>query len=401
MPAICFYFQVHQPHRVRKFVDTDIGQGFSYFEASPDSNLNKEILLNVANRCYLPTNKILTSLLKKFPQLRVGFSLSGVLLEQLEEFSPPTLESFKRLVGTGQVELLSETYYHSLSFVYSRDEFISQVELHTEKIKSLFGVTPQVFRNTELIYNNDTAQVVESMGFKGILTEGADRILGDRSPNFLYHPVGTQNIKLFLKNYRLSDDVAFRFSDTSWSEFPLTAEKYVKRLFKSDSKSQIVNLFMDYETFGEHQRESTKIFEFLKNLPREILKYPDSSFITPSEAISKFPTKADLDIPNFISWADVERDLSAWLGNPIQDNAATMLYSLEKSILQTDDSSLIQDWRRLQTSDHFYYMCTKWFNDGDIHKYFNPYRSPYEAFFYYRNIVKDLKLRLDMLKSTK
>lgn len=315
-------------------------------------------------------------------------------MEQLEEFAPEVLESFQGLVKTGQVEVLDETYYHSLSFLYSKDEFRSQVKLHRAKIKSLFGVAPQVFRNTELIYNNELAVEIEKMGYKGILAEGADHILGWRSPNFIYQPKGTKKIKLLLKNYKLSDDIAFRFSSKDWPEWPLNAGKYAQWISAVNGNGQVVNLFMDYETFGEHQWEDTGIFEFLQALPGEILKHPDNNFVTPSQAVKKYAPVAKLDVDNFVSWADVERDLSAWRSNQIQHDALGKIYELESQALASNDAKLLDDWRRLQTSDHFYYMCTKWFNDGDVHKYFNPYESPYEAFISYMNVLQDLKLRL-------
>ena len=395
MPSICFYFQVHQPYRVKKYRVFDIGKNHSYFDDKSDSNINNEkILKKVASKCYLPANKVLLELLKKYQEFKISYSFSGVFLEQLEEFAPEVLKSFQELVKTGRVEILDETYYHSLSFLYSMDEFRSQVKLHQEKIKQLFGVTPQVFRNTELIYNNELAAEVEKLGYKGILAEGADHILGWRSPNFVYQPVGTNHIKLLLKNYKLSDDIAFRFSSKDWAEWPLNVEKYAQWISTVNGNGQIINLFMDYETFGEHQWEDTGIFEFLKALPGEILKHPENNFVTPSQAIKKYDAVAELDVHNFVSWADMERDLSAWRSNQIQHDALQKIYELESEILETSDSRLIDDWRRLQTSDHFYYMCTKWFNDGDVHKYFNPYESPYEAFITYMNVLQDLKLRL-------
>ncbi len=396
MSAVCLYFQVHQPRRVRRYRVFDIGHNHSYFDDSSDSNLNNQkILLKVAHKCYLPTNEILLSLLKQYPEFRISFSFSGIFLEQLQEYSPETLSSFQRLVSTGRAEVLEETYYHSLSFLYSRSEFDSQVKLHKNLVRKLFKVTPRIFRNTELIYNNELAAHIENLGYSGILAEGADRILDWRSPNFLYSPEGTKKIKLFLKNYRLSDDIAFRFSDKSWSEHPLAAPKFAKWIEAVNGNGDLVNLFMDYETFGEHQWADTGIFEFLKELPKEILSTRDGGFVTPSEALKLFPSRGTISVDHFISWADVERDLTAWLGNPIQDDAASRLYALESAILESRDVSLVSDWRRLQTSDHFYYMCTKWFADGDVHKYFNPYESPYEAFISFMNVLADLRLRLE------
>ncbi|OGM25646.1 alpha-amylase [Candidatus Woesebacteria bacterium RIFCSPHIGHO2_02_FULL_38_9] len=398
MASVCFYFQVHQPLRIKKYRVYDIGKNSDYFNDDSGSNLNNQkILKKVAQKSYLPTNKLFLELLKKFPKFKISFSFSGLILEQLEKFSPETLSSFKELVKTGKVEVLSETYYHSLSFLYSRQEFRSQIDLHRKKIQKVFKVTPQVFRNTELVYNNDLANEVEKMGYKGILAEGADYILGWRSPNFVYLPKGCKKLSLLLKNYKLSDDVAFRFSSKSWSEYPLTAPKFANWISAINGNGNVVNLFMDYETFGEHQWEDTGIFEFLRALPLEILKHPDNDFVTPSEAVERFRPVAELDVPNFVSWADVERDLSAWLSNPMQKDAFDKLYDLEKVVLATKNKKLTEDWRRLQTSDHFYYMCTKWFADGDVHKYFNPYDSPYDAFISFINVLNDLKLRLEKI----
>ena len=402
MASICFYFQVHQPYRIKKYRVFDIGTNSGYFNDRSDSNLNNEkILMKVAGKSYLPTNKLLLKLLKQHPEFKITFSFSGVLLEQLEEFSPETLMSFQELVKTGQVEVLSETYYHSLSFLYSREEFKRQVERHKRKIKKIFNVTPKVFRNTELVYNNDLAWEVEQLGYIGILAEGWDDILKWRSPNFLYSTPGTKKIKLLLKNYKLSDDIAFRFSNKGWAEYPLTAPKFSRWINAINGNGNVVNLFMDYETFGEHQWEDTGIFKFLEVLPAEILKHPDNDFVTPSEAIKRYNTVGELEMPYFVSWADVERDLSAWLSNSIQHDAIQKIYDLEKRVLVTEDSSIIEDWRRMQTSDHFYYMCTKWFNDGDVHKYFSPYDSPYEAFISYMNALSDLKYRIELLENKK
>lgn len=316
-------------------------------------------------------------------------------MQQAEAVLPELLDSFKRLVDTGRVEILSETSHHSLSFIYSPSEFRRQVQIHRKKVKELFNFEPKVFRNTELIFNNSLAYEVEGLGYEGILTEGANHILGWRSPNFLYRPKGSKKIKALLKNYRLSDDIAFRFSSKTWSEYPLTAPKFASWIGAQSGNGKIVNLFLDYETFGEHQWDHTGIFEFLKHLPGEILKNPDNNFVTPSEAVLKFDPVGEIDVPNFISWADTERDLSAWISNPMQTDAIKKLYELENLLLELDDPKLLEDWRRLSISDHFYYMCTKWFADGDVHKYFNPYETPYEAFISFMNVLTDLKLRAE------
>ena len=388
MVSVCFYFQVHQPIRLRKYSVFEIGQHNSYF----DEQKNESIMKKVARKCYLPANKVILGLINGTDgRFKASYSMSGVALEQMEKYAPEVIDSFKSLVATGCVEVLDETYYHTLSYLYSKEEFKEQVELHNRKIKKLFGFKPKVFRNTELVYNNDIASFVEGMGYEGILAEGADHILGWRSPNFIYRPKGLNKISLLLKNYRLSDDIAFRFSEKSWNEFPLTATKYAQWVNQVNGNGNLVNLFMDYETFGEHQWEDKGIFEFLKHLPYEILKHKDNNFVTPSEAIKNYDSVAELDFPHYVSWADVERDLSAWLGNRMQQEALRESYLLETDVKLSKNPALIDEWRKLQTSDHFYYMCTKWFNDGDVHKYFNPYDSPYEAFITYMNILNDFR----------
>ena len=390
MVDVCLYFQVHQPYRLRNYSIFDIGHSENYF----NDEKNREILIRVANKCYLPTNNLILELLKRHPEFKVSYSFSGVVLEQFEKYAPEVLLSFQKLVDTKKVEVLDETYYHSLAFLYSENEFKEQVYLHRKRIKELFNYEPSVFRNTELIYSNNLAKFVEDMGYKGILAEGADNVLGWRSPNFLYKPKGTNSIKLLLKNYRLSDDIAFRFSARDWEHFPLTADKYARWVSNINGNGVCVNLFMDYETFGEHQWQETGIFSFLEHLPYEILKHPHNNFKLPSEIVNSYERVGELDVPYMISWADVERDLSAWTGNKMQVSAINSLYLLEREILTTNDTALIESWRKLQTSDTFYYMCTKWFNDGDVHKYFNPYESPYDAFITFMNILNDLRLRV-------
>ena len=396
MASVCFYFQVHQPYRIKRYRIFDVGHDHEYFNDHSDKDINNEkILHKVANKCYLPTNALMLELLNKHPEFKISYSLSGVFLDQIEQFSPETLKSFQDLVKTGRVEILDETYYHSLSFLYSKEEFVKQVEMHRAKVKKLFGVTPTSFRNTELIYNNELAKFIEDMGYKAIIAEGAEHILGWRSPNFLYRSPNTTKIKTLLKNFKLSDDIAFRFSSRDWAEWPLSAEKFAAWVNQVNGNGNVVNLFMDYETFGEHQWEDTGIFHFLRALPGEILKHPDNDFVTPTEAAERYPVMGEFDAHNFVSWADVERDLSAWLSNGMQHEAINNIYALEADVLASKDAKIIEDWRKLQTSDHFYYMCTKWFADGDVHKYFNPYDTPYEAFIAYNNVLHDLKLRIE------
>ncbi|MBI3034390.1 alpha-amylase [Candidatus Woesearchaeota archaeon] len=397
MVKVCLYFQVHQPYRLRNYTVFDIGNTSNYF----DDEKNANVLKRVARKCYLPANQVIMELLEKHPEFRASFSMSGTVLEQMERHSPEALESFKSLVRTKRVELLDETYFHSLAFIYSKNEFKEQVRLHNQKMQKLFGYKPRVFRNTELIYNNEMAGFIEKMGYDGVLAEGADHILGWRSPNFVYKPKSANRLKLLLKNYKLSDDIAFRFSERSWQEWPLTADKFSSWISAVNGNGVCVNLFMDYETFGEHQWDETGIFEFLRHMPGEILKHKDNSFRTPSELVKEHEPAGELDIHNMISWADVERDISAWTGNSMQQAAISELYRLESEIKASKDNSLLEDWRRLQTSDNFYYMCTKWFSDGDVHKYFNPYESPYDAFISFMNIINDIKIRVKRCQTTK
>ncbi|HTM69203.1 MAG TPA: glycoside hydrolase family 57 protein [Candidatus Binatia bacterium] len=395
MPSVCFYFQVHQPFRVKPYSIFEIGEDREYFADRSHLNLNnRKIMRKVADKCYLPTNAVMLALLERHPEFRISYSISGTALDQFEEFVPEVLESFRRLVGTGRVELLAETSHHSLAAVFSPEEFRTQVSNHVARLGRLFGVRPTVFRNTELIYDDRIAGLVEDMGFSGILAEGADHILGWRSPAFAYRPRGRKRISLLLKNYRLSDDIAFRFSNRDWSEWPLTAPKFGRWVDAVNGNGNLVNLFMDYETFGEHQWRDTGIFDFLSHLPEEILKHPDNDFVTVSEAIRRYEPVAELEVPQTISWADIERDLSAWRSNPLQEASLKALYALERDVKSSGDDRALEDWRKLTTSDHFYYMCTKWFSDGDVHKYFNPYDSPYDAFVTYMNVIHDLTLRI-------
>ncbi len=395
MPSICFYFQVHQPFRIRNYSFFDIGANIPY----EDQQKNSDILNKVADKCYLKTNKKMLELIHRHQgKFKISYSISGTAIEQFEIYRPDVLKSFIDLSDTGCVEFLSETYNHSLSFIYSKDEFKRQVEKHAAVIKKYFNQEPGVFRNTELIYNNELAAYIEDMGYKGIICEGLDHILNGRTSNYLYKPVNTKNIKVLLKNYRLSDDIAFRFSDKGWAEYPLTADKFRNWIHAIAGNGETVNLFMDYETFGEHQWESTGIFDFLDHLPAEILKHPDFDFKTPSEVVESLPARDIYDVHNFSSWADTERDLSAWLSNSMQQEAIKQVYSIEKQILESNDSELIKGWERLQTSDHFYYMCTKFWNDGDVHKYFSPFDSPYDAYLYFMNVFSDIECRLKSKK---
>lgn len=392
--AIVLYLHVHQPYRVRHYSIFDIANNHNYFESDyQDRTNNERIIHKVAEKSYIPTNRRLLQMLNEHPEFRLSMSITGTVIEQLEQWSPEALESFKALVKTGRVEIVAETYHHSLAFFYSRSEFEAQVKMHEKKVQEVFGQTPKVFRNTELSYNNDVAYWADKAGYKGILSEGWDKILNWRSPNFVYRPSYTENIRLLMKNYKLSDDIAFRFGDRNWSGWPLTADKFTHWL-NNTHDAQIFNLFMDYETFGEHQWDESGIFDFLEHLPKEWLSQNNNSFMTVSEAIDTFEPADYIDTPYTVTWADTERDLSAWLGNSMQSSSIIKLYELEDSIMGTGDLALIEDWRKLQTSDHFYYMCTKWFNDGDIHAYFSPYENPYDAFIAFMNAYHDLTYRL-------
>ncbi|MBN1338160.1 MAG: alpha-amylase [Bacteroidales bacterium] len=392
MKSICLYFQVHQPFRLRVYRFFDMGSDHHYY----DDYLNKSIMQRVARKCYLPANKLMLKLIKKHGKsFKISYSISGPALEQFERYAPEVLNSFKALAATGNVEFLTETYAHSLASLNDTAEFVSQVGNHSQAIERLFGQKPVTFRNTELIYSDAIGQRVYDMGYKTILTEGAKHVLGWKSPNFLYHHNGNPDLKLMLKNFRLSDDIAFRFSDQGWSEWPLTADKYARWISQIEKEQEIVNLFVDYETFGEHQWEESGIFEFMEDLPAKILTSTGFKFRTPSEIVRKHKAASEIFVPFPISWADEERDLTAWLGNEMQNEAFTKLYSLAGKVKACHDPAILRDWDYLQASDHFYYMCTKWFSDGDVHRYFNPYPSPYEAFINYMNVLSDFMIRLD------
>ena len=394
--GITLYLHVHQPLRVRDYSVFETAVDHNYFnEPNAESERNnKKVFDKVAEKSYRPMNALLEKLLHDHEEFKLSLSITGTFLEQAELWAPDVIESFQRLVATGRVEIVAETYYHSLAFFYSRTEFIAQVEAHKSKIRQVFGVETSVFRNTELAYNDSLAKWAEEYGFKGILAEGWDPILDWRSPNFVYQPEATSNIALLLKNYKLSDDLAFRFSNKQWQEWPLTADKYTEWANASIEEAPLINLFMDYETFGEHQWQDTGIFNFFEEFVGRWLIHPDNTFYTVSGAIEANKPVGFLSMPDTVTWADAERDLTAWLGNSMQQEAMGHLYALEDDILRTNDLTLIADWRKLQTSDHAYYMCTKWFSDGDVHAYFSPYDSPYDAFLYYMNVIRDLRWRL-------
>lgn len=396
--SICFYFQVHQPDRLRLFRFFDIGNDDHYF----DEFANRTIMRRVAERCYLPANRLLLELIEANKgEFKVAFSISGAVIEQFNRFAPEVIESFKELAKTGCVEFLAETYSHSLASLSSPAEFKEQVKLHCKLIAETFGVKPVTFRNTELIYSDEIGAQVAEMGYTAMLTEGAKHILGWKSPGFVYTNALNPRLKLLLKDSQMSDDIAFRFSDKSWEGWPVTADKYADWLAAELQSCDTVNLFMDYETFGEHQRMESGIFDFLKALPAAVLSR-GLKFRTPAETAKELQPVAPMHVPYPISWADEERDTSAWLGNELQNEAFTKVTALEADVRKAKDAGLSATYRRLQESDHLYYMCTKFFSDGAVHSYFNPYDTPYEAFINYMNVLSDFQLRVhEKLKKKK
>ena len=389
MKTVCFYFQVHQPWRLKTYRFFQMGNDHNYL----DDFTNRAIMQKVARECYLPMNALLLSLIEENKgAFKCSFSITGSAIEQFKAYAPEVLESFKKLAETGCVEFLGETYSHSLSSLYSVDEFKQEVKLHTQMLKAEFGVKPTAFRNTELIYSDDIAKAVEGMGFKTMLAEGAKHILGWKSPNFVYTDAVDNKLRLLLRNYKLSDDIAFRFSNEGWPEWPLTADKYAG--WVAEENGDVINLFMDYETFGEHQKASTGIFDFMKALPKALLATGEVEFATVSEAAKTLQPVAVLHSPHAMSWADEERDVTAWLGNDLQNEAFAKLYALAPKVKKAKNKDFEYVWHFMQNSDHFYYMATKWFSDGDVHSYFNPYGSAYEAFINYMNVLADFDVEL-------
>ncbi len=430
MASTVFYFEVHQPHRLKPY---------SVFHTDPfyfDEDKNGAICRKVADKCYRPATKLILDLVRKHEgNFRVSYALTGTVIDQWKKFTPDVIDLFAQLAETGCCEFVAETDYHSLSFIYSREEFVEQIDAHTRRIENLFGQRPKVFRNTELIYSNELARFLATLKnpdgtprFLGAICEGVDRHLGFRSPNYLYAPPGDNGqpllrpdgtpFGLLLKNYRLSDDIAFRFSNKGWAEWPLSTEKFAKWVHQINGDGYLCNLFMDYETFGEHQWAETGIFQFLEHLPKavfDVAKKPDGTtenhFITPSMALTQFQPVGVYDVPEFISWADTERDLTAWRGNAMQWNALEETYRLERALKdrlteikssadpdrQKNAAYILEDWRKLTTSDHFYYMCTKYWADGDVHKYFSPYDSPYDGYINFMNVLDNVKTRVAQL----
>lgn len=398
MRAICLYLHIHQPVRYRQYSIFDVGSNSNYFYDDYNGRQsNERIFRKVARKSYKPMLDLLEQNVARYPGFKVSLSITGTWLDQAEKWGPEFIAQIKRMVDTGQVEIVGETYYHSLAFFYNRDEFEQQVRMHAQKIKSLFGVTPKVFRNTEFAYNDQLAKWADDNKYKGILAEGWDKVLGWRSPNYVYRPIGCDNLKLLLKNYRLSDDIAFRFSNRGWSEWPLTVPKYQRWLDDDCLRGPLINLFMDFETFGEHQWEDTGIFDFMRTLIPNWLGEYDNRFVTVSEACDLMPPADEISMPETVTWADTERDLSAWLSNSMQHSAMNDLYAMRDQVLATNDEQLICDWRYMTTSDHPYSMCTKYWNDGDVHAYFSAYASPYESFMYFENVIRDLEYRISII----
>ena len=394
MKTICLNFQIHQPFRYRKYRFFDIGNDSYYY----DDYANETIMRKIADNCYLPANQILLNQIKKLKgKFKVSFSISGVAMDQFKLYAPEVIDSFRELAATGAVEFLSGTYANSMVSLVDEELFTRQVKAHDDLIEELFQQKPKVFRNSELIYSDELGDLIYRMGFETVLTEGAKHILGWKSPNYLYCNALNPRQKVLMRNYRLSDDLSFRFSNPSWSEYPLTAAKMTRWILDLPKQEEIVNIFLNYETFGEIQKKNTGIFDFLESLPEMILKTKELTFSTPSEAVKALQPVSAVHVMHPISWADEERDLSAWLGNELQKDAFQHLYSLRERVKKCTDPQILKDWIYLQSNDHLYYMCTKFFSDGEVHKFFNPYGNPYEAFINYMNVLSDFTLRLNNL----
>ena len=390
MKAICFYFQIHQPFRLKRYRFFDIGNDHYYY----DDFANDDIVTRIAHRSYIPAAQTLLNMIEKYPHFHCALSVTGTALEQFEQYVPEFIDLLKKLAATGRVEFLAETYAHSLSSLTDPDEFANQVRVHDEKLHDLFGVKPKVLRNTEFIYCDEMAPQILAMGFKGVITEGAKHILGWKSPNYVYSAATAPNLKILLKNSKLSDDIAFRFSNPEWDAYPLTADKYIDWIASTPQEEQIINLFMNLETFGELQPRETGIFQFLEALPH-FAQERGIDFWTPSEAISKLKPVGELSVMHPISWADEARDTSAWLGNKLQNEAFNKLYSVAERVRLCDDRRLKQDWYYLQASDHLYYMSTKNMGDGAVHSHFSPYETPFQAFTNYMNVLSDFIVRVE------
>ncbi len=385
---VCLYFQVHQPNRIRNYSFFDIGKNPFY----EDDELNQEVLNKVSDKCYLPANEMLLKVIRESRgKVKVAFSLSGVFLEQIQTHRPDVLASFHELVKTGSVEILAETYYHSLAYFYSKTEFLSQVEKHNKLVQKLFNVKPKVFRNTELLYNNEISAYLDELQYDGVIAEGVDSLLNGRTPNQLYKAPNAE-IKVLTRNCKLSDDVAFRFSDQNWSEYPLTSEKYIH--WVKEEAGDVANVFIDYETIGEHHWEDSGIFQFWSAFFMKSLG-EGMSFQTPSEVVAKHEVKDVYDAHAITSWADSEKDLTAWVSNSMEFEAINKIYRIRDAVRQSENKGLVHVWRKLQTSDHFYYMSTKDAADGEVHNYFSPFDTPFDAYIYFMNILSDIEIRLE------
>ncbi|MBQ4128078.1 MAG: glycoside hydrolase family 57 protein [Alistipes sp.] len=396
MKTVSLYFQVHQPWRLKIYRFFNIGKDHNYL----DDFTNRAIMQKVARQCYLPMNALLLKLIKENKgAFKCSFSITGSAVEQFRAYAPEVLDSFRALAETGCVEFLAETYSHSLASLSSKEDFVEQVKLHSKMIKDEFGKKPVAFRNTELIYSDQIGELVSELGFKTILAEGAKHVMGWKSPNYIYTNAIDNRLRVLLRNYKLSDDIAFRFSNQGWDQYPLTADKFAG--WVKEDAGEVVNLFMDYETFGEHQKASTGIFDFMKALPKAILKQGDAQFATVSEAAKAYQPVGVLHCPHVMSWADEERDVTAWLGNELQNEAFTKLYALKDRVKALKNADFEYVWNFMQTSDHFYYMATKWLSDGDVHSYFNPYGSSYEAFINYMNVLADFEIEVEKALAAK
>lgn len=394
MKTVCLFFQIHQPFRHRRYRFFDIGNDHYYY----DDYTNESIMRKIAQKSYLPTNKLLLKLATRLKdKFKVSFSISGLALEQFELYAPEVIESFQNLAKTGCVEFLSETYSHSMASLKDKTIFEEQVKLHDQIIFRLFGQKPRVFRNTEMIYSDEIGAQIAEMGFNAMLTEGAKHVLGWKSPNYVYVNAINPRLKVLMRNFKLSDDIAFRFSNTNWADYPLTADKFVNWLEKANPKEEVFNLFLSYESIGERQPKESGIFDFLEDFVLKTANHTSLKLATPSEVIEDLQPVSAVSVPYPISWADNERDLTAWLGNGMQKEAFEKLYNLRQQIKRCTDTELIKDWNYLQVSDHFYYMSTKYFSDGEVHSYFNPFDTPYEAFINYMNVLSDFKIRLNSL----
>ena len=396
MKTVCLYFQVHQPWRLKVYRFFNIGKDNNYL----DDFTNRAIMQKVARQCYLPMNALLLKLIKENKgAFKCSFSITGSAVEQFRAYAPEVLDSFRALAETGCVEFLAETYSHSLAALSSKEDFVEQVKLHTKMIKEEFGKKPVAFRNTELIYSDQIGEMVSELGFKTILAEGARHVMGWKSPNYIYTNSIDNRLRVLLRNYKLSDDIAFRFSNQGWDQYPLTADKFAQ--WVAEENGEVMNLFMDYETFGEHQKATTGIFDFMKALPKALLKHNDICFATVSEAAKSSQPVGVLHCPHVMSWADEERDVTAWLGNELQNEAFSKLYALKDKVKSLKNADFEYVWNFMQTSDHFYYMATKWLSDGDVHSYFNPYGSSYEAFINYMNVLSDFEIEVEKALAAK